>query len=255
MKVQNKSSIKHLLDMTPLVHHQFLHEDQTAFRLEKRRRFYPITLFLMILVIAPALSQALPVPLILAGVLSRQFHARRQWLLPYEYRHEPEHGVDLMFAAAPSEEQLQTARENGLSLRFTLIGKEAFVFLVNRDNPVQSLTVEQIGAIYTGDIRNWSDVGKGYETILAFQCAEGSGSKGAMQNLVMQRRVMPGLPDGVANYSIVPCAIGYSFRYDATCMKNSDAIWLLEISDVALSIENIRNGTYPFIKGLYIVTA
>ena len=39
------------------------------------------------------------------------------------------------------------------------IGLDGFVFLVNKENKVDSLTLEQIQKIYTGEITNWSNVG------------------------------------------------------------------------------------------------
>ena len=52
--------------------------------------------------------------------------------------------VDVMFGAYPSEEQIGEARAEGRELRFTPIGREGFVFFVNRNNPVESLTSEEI---------------------------------------------------------------------------------------------------------------
>ena len=42
---------------------------------------------------------------------------------------------------------------------YTEIGKEGFIFFVNKDNPITSLTSEQIKGIYSGKITNWKEVG------------------------------------------------------------------------------------------------
>ena len=39
--------------------------------------------------------------------------------------------INMIFAAAPSQDQLDRAAERGVELRLTPIGKEAFVFFVN----------------------------------------------------------------------------------------------------------------------------
>ena len=67
--------------------------------------------------------------------------------------------TDILFCAAPSEEQLRYAEEKGVELIFVPIGLEAFVFFVNENNPVDNLTAEQIRGIYAGDYTNWSEVG------------------------------------------------------------------------------------------------
>ncbi len=52
--------------------------------------------------------------------------------------------VDLIFCAAPSQEQRDAAEAAGMELYLTPIGREAFVFFVNSRNPVTGLTVEQV---------------------------------------------------------------------------------------------------------------
>ncbi|MDR1975554.1 MAG: hypothetical protein LBQ18_01030, partial [Campylobacteraceae bacterium] len=46
--------------------------------------------------------------------------------------------AELIFVGAPSNEQLQNAEDRGVELIFTPIGKEAFVFLTNKENPVKN---------------------------------------------------------------------------------------------------------------------
>ncbi len=67
--------------------------------------------------------------------------------------------VDIIFCAKPSAEQLAYAEENGVELELIPIGCEAFVFLVNKNNPVDGLTSEQVRKIYSGEITRWSEVG------------------------------------------------------------------------------------------------
>lgn len=59
----------------------------------------------------------------------------------------------MIFAAAPSTAQKETAEKKGLELQMTPIGREAFVFFVNQKNPVNNLTVEQIADIYMGKVQ------------------------------------------------------------------------------------------------------
>ena len=68
------------------------------------------------------------------------------------------------------------AKEKGVELEIVPIVKDAFVFFVNTENPVESLTLEQIQGIYTGNIKNWKDVGGDNERIVAYQRPANSGS-------------------------------------------------------------------------------
>ena len=56
--------------------------------------------------------------------------------------------TDIFFSAGPSAEQAQYAKDQGVELVFVPIGLEGFVFFVNKNNPIENLTVEQIRKIY-----------------------------------------------------------------------------------------------------------
>ncbi len=61
---------------------------------------------------------------------------------------------DIFFGAKPSSDQQKTARHSGKELVMTPIGKEAFIFFVNSENPVDGLTSEQLRDIYSGKVSN-----------------------------------------------------------------------------------------------------
>jgi len=175
--------------------------------------------------------------------------------------------VDLVFVAQSSDAQRAAAESAGRPLRLTLIAKEAFVFFVHADNPVDGLTSEQIRAIYTKRIVNWKELGGRDEKILPFQRPQGSGSQTALELKVMPGEKpapplreefalgMGGVIQQVAAYKNSREAIGYSFRVFATAMNPDGAIKLLKIDGVAPSRETIRSGAYPYTVELYAATA
>ena len=174
--------------------------------------------------------------------------------------------VDMIFAAAPSQAQLEAAEHAGMELHMTPIGSEAFVFFVNSKNPVTGLTVEQVRGIYTGAITNWSQVGGRRQSIRPFQRAENSGSQSALQRLMgdlpliepeEEDRIagMGGIIREVASYRNYRNAIGFSFRYYATEMVRNGDIRLLALDGVEPTKETIRDGTYPISSYFYAVTA
>jgi phosphate transport system substrate-binding protein len=175
--------------------------------------------------------------------------------------------IDIFFGAQPSEQQIQMAKEKGVEFVLTPIAKEAFVFFVNKDNPVNSLTLEQIQKIYQKKITNWKKVGGKNEKIMPFQRPENSGSQTIMLAKVMGDKNLPapvreehvggmgGIIKRVATYRNYSSAIGYSFRYFATGMSPNENIKLLAIDGIEPTVENIRNGTYLFTIDVYAVTA
>ena len=95
----------------------------------------------------------------------------------YSYERLLSGEVDIYFGAEPSKEQQEMAKEQGKELVMTPIGKEAFVFFVNPDNKVDGLKVSEIKDIYSGKIKNWSELGGKNERIVAFQRPKNSGSQ------------------------------------------------------------------------------
>lgn len=175
--------------------------------------------------------------------------------------------ADAIFVAQPSKGQLAKAKAAGVELKLTPIGREAFVFFVNADNPVQNLTLAQVQDIYSRRVTNWKQGGGRDEEIVAFQRPEDSGSQTAMLAMVMKDRQittpmkeeiasgMGGIITRVAEYRNLSSAIGYSFRWYATVMNPNPDIRLLDIEGVAPTPENIGNGSYPLTGELNVVTA
>jgi len=58
-----------------------------------------------------------------------------------------------------SPDEKAHANDIGVTLIETPIALDAFVFVVNKNKPVKSLTVNQVQKIYTGEITNWSQIG------------------------------------------------------------------------------------------------
>lgn len=171
---------------------------------------------------------------------------------------------DMIFAFGPSKEQQKLVDDAQETMVFTPIGEESFVFFVNANNPVDSLSSQQIRDIYSGKITNWKEVGGDDETIRAFQRPEGSGSQTALLALMKDTPLMKPIEEDVAggmgeiisqtaDYRNQENAIGYSFRFFANEMVNNKEIKLLKIDGVSPTAKNIRNHTYPFIYPFYAI--
>ena len=156
--------------------------------------------------------------------------------------------TDILFCAAPSEEQKQYAEEQGVELVYVPVGLEGFVFFVNQQNPVENLTVQQVRDIYAGSITNWAQVGGSSRIINPVTRLAGSGSQSAMD------RFMGSTPYGQKSpLAITGGSIGFSFRYYLNDMVGSDSVKMLSLNGVYPSPENIQNGTYPVIAQFYAI--
>lgn len=174
--------------------------------------------------------------------------------------------ADIIFTFEPSQGQLQEAANKGVKLKLTKIGYDAFCFFVNKENPVNNLSLQQVQKIYTGEINNWRSVGGNDKRVFAFVRPEGSGSQTIMENVVMkdlkinsiyQSRTtytMGGMLYVVNGYLNTPNAIGYTFMFYSSGMVTADSIKYLSIDGVLPTINTVRNGTYLFSVPFYAIT-
>ena len=183
------------------------------------------------------------------------------------YKELAKKNTDIFIGAAPSTAQIKYAEECGTVFEYTQIGWEAFVFFVHKDNPIDSLTADQIRGIYSGEITNWSQVGGNDEEIVPFQRDEGSGSQSMMLRFMTMGGAsliepdieeligfMGGIVEQVASYKNQTNSIGYSFRYYIEGIVCHPDIKMIAVDGIAPTADNIRNNTYPIITPVYAVT-
>lgn len=180
------------------------------------------------------------------------------------YRQLMQGNADLLIAAEPNAAVFDEMEEAGFEVQMEPLATDALVFMVNEDNPVDSLTTEQLRGIYSGEITNWSEVGGADLDIVPFQRNAESGSQVLMEKLVMDGTEMTeppegymiasmvGLMDAVKEYDNSSNAIGYSVYYYAHDMQMAGGLKLLKIDGVAPEAATIRSGEYPFLNPYYV---
>ena len=172
--------------------------------------------------------------------------------------------TDIFIGAYPSKDQITYAEKCNTEFVYTQIGWEAFVFFVHKDNPINSLTTEQIKGIYSGEITNWSQVGGSDEEIIPFQRDNNSGSQSMMIRFMgdtplmqAETKVIQGMGavvEEVVDYQSRAGSIGYSFRYYLEGIVQNPEVKMIAVEGVAPTAENIRNNTYPIVAPVYAVT-
>ncbi len=176
------------------------------------------------------------------------------------------HPIDLVLGTGPNADERAAAEAAGKELIMVPVCYDAFVFLVNSENPVNALTSDQIRKIYSGGIRLWAEVGGDENSsIAAYQRPHGSGSQTAMEELVMKgwqltaaeaNYISDGMADLIAqigNYDNARDALGYSYLYYVDGLYKSGSVKVLEVDGAAPTAENLRSGAYPFTVYYYAV--
>ena len=155
--------------------------------------------------------------------------------------------ADIIICAQPSDEQLQYAKDNGVELEMVPIGSDAFVFIVNDSNPVNNITIEQIRGIYSGEIKNWKELGGKDIPIAAMRRNKNSGSQTALEKLMGDTPIKPDYT------TLLGRPIGFSFRYYVTGMLGEGGVKILTINGIAPTAETIADGSYPVAGNIYAI--
>ncbi len=172
---------------------------------------------------------------------------------------------ELIFRTPMSETEIEMLSEKEFAYTELPIAGEGFVFVVNRDNPVDTLTVEQIKKIYSGEITNWKEVGGEDLAIIPYQRNADSGSQNYMISFMgdvpLMEPITETLPgsmssilDAVANYDNARGAIGYSvYAYSDGMYEDTVKIKYIKVNGVEPSLANMADGSYPLLGYNYAV--
>lgn len=169
---------------------------------------------------------------------------------------------DLAFLSDPPQSLLDQQGQEGCETTLEELATDGLVFVVHADNPVDSLTVEQLRGIYTGTVTNWKEVGGKDEAILPFQHTTDTGSQALLERLVLDGQEMTTPPstldpatflqDAVVNYDNSPNAIGYTFYRHTQDLEQAQPMKLLKVDGVAPSAQTVTDHTYPLSTTYYM---
>ena len=157
-----------------------------------------------------------------------------------------------------SPDEKAHANAVGVTLIETSIALDAFVFIVNKNNPVRSLTVNQVQKIFTKKITNWFQTGGSKADIQVVTRPRNSGSEEVFRELVMGGLEPADFPDFVINpmWGVLDAivnntnSIAYTFyNYkELIARRPCDEVPVLAINDICPEEKAVKNGTYPFIS-------
>ena len=147
------------------------------------------------------------------------------------------------------------AEEEEQGLVGTVLAYDGIAVIVNPENTVEDLTVEQIAAIYKGEITNWSEVGGIDAEIVLIGREAGSGTRGGFEEIVgvedlcQYRQELTSTGDVMTAVSQNPGAIGY-----ASLASVKDTVKAIKVGGVAPSEETVKDETYAIQRPFVLVT-
>ena len=184
---------------------------------------------------------------------------------------EADSGITVTYNATGSGAGIQAVQEGrcdiGLSsrdlkdeekangLEGTILAYDGIAIIVNPNNPVSDLDVETIAKIYTGEIKNWKEVGGDDAEIVLIGREAGSGTRDGFESITdtedkcQYRQELTSTGDVITTVASNPSAIGY-----ASLASVKDTVKALTVDGVKASEATIKDGSYVVQRPFVLVT-
>lgn len=147
-------------------------------------------------------------------------------------------------------------KQDEKDLQEVVVAWDGMAIIVHPTNSVDNLSLSQVQRIFSGDSRNWTALGGRDSAITVVTREEGSGTRGAFQELVMHKtRIYRGAivqdSNGTVREIIAndPNGIGY-----ISLGLVNDKIKALKLDGILPDLENIRTKTYELVRPFLFVT-
>ena len=165
-------------------------------------------------------------------------------------------------------DEINQAKANGMDPVEFVIARDAIAVIVNHSNPLSKLTLEQISAIYKGQINNWKELGGEDRPIVRLSRESNSGTHVYFLETVIRlgnskdksifsptTLLLPSSEGIISELTDNPNAIGYDgLGYVTPGVKVIAVAKTANDAYILPSVETVNDGTYPIARDLYMYT-
>ena len=163
--------------------------------------------------------------------------------------------------ASETNDYQRTIIEKNTDIKLVPIAKEALIFFVNKDNPINTLSIYDLNDIYNENFTNWSELGGKDEILHPYQLNKDIGGSEECFSQVIKNNSL------YTNNSLIAYdmkniidltvedsgGIGYAFNMFETKLYNLKSIKKVSIDNISPNYENIVLGKYPLMFNVYFI--
>ena len=172
--------------------------------------------------------------------------------------------ADIALLAAPTKEEETYLKEQGVEVEMKLYGGDGLVFIGNSACGVTDLTLDEVRAIFRGEITNWSELGGADHAIHVLYRDDQSGSQRLFEKMLFKDGDVPDyealgfnrldeMSTLVSACLDDPYAIGYSIMTYLNDVYSNEALLAFSLNGYSATPENVRTGDYPLGTKGYVV--
>jgi phosphate transport system substrate-binding protein len=165
--------------------------------------------------------------------------------------------ADIGMSSRPvSDQELAQAKANGVDMKSIVVAYDGIAVIVNKDNPIDELTKEQVHQIFTGQVSDWTAVGGMPGAISIYTRNTASGTYKDFQKMAMHSedyakssQKMAGNEQIASEVAKNPSGIGYV----GLAYTDIPGVKVIKVQGSVPSKESIRAGKYPYSRETYYV--
>ena len=159
-----------------------------------------------------------------------------------------------MSSRAVSAQEISQGKANGVDIKTILVAYDAIAVIVNKDNPIDELTAEQVHLIFTGQIDNWTAAGGMPGAISIYTRNTASGTYKDFQKMAMHSedyaqssQKMAGNEQIASEVAKNPSGIGYV----GLAYVNMPGVKVVKINGSLPSKESVNAHKYAYARETY----
>lgn len=145
--------------------------------------------------------------------------------------------------------------EKAKGLEETVLALDGIAIIVNSQNSIKDLTLDTVSKMYTGEIKNWNEVGGSEGEIVLIGREAGSGTRDGFESITdtkdkcVYRQELTSTGDVITTVASNPNAIGY-----ASLASVKETVKALSINGITPSEETVKDGSYVVQRPFVLVT-
>lgn len=161
-------------------------------------------------------------------------------------------------------EEIKQFSDQGIDYKTVVIARDGLSIIVNNNNPLSELTLDQVGQIYRGEVKNWSEISTFSGEISLYGRQSTSGTYGFFRDVAVKADYAQNMKNMEGNQAILDGvindqqAIGYvGVGYVVNEAGPRDDIKVLSLVSEGgemispLDEQAVRSGKYPLFRPIY----
>ena len=141
-------------------------------------------------------------------------------------------------------------------LEQTVLCYDGIAVIVNLENSVTELTLDQISAIFAGEITNWSELGGDDAEIVVIGREAGSGTRDGFESVTDTEDICVYSQELTSTGAVITAVQSntYAIGYASMASASADDVNIVAVDGVTPSEETVLDGTYPIQRPFVLVT-